>query len=620
MLLQLFDITYKRNGQTILDHLCLNFESNGLVLITGKSGSGKSTLLHIIGRIALPNSGEVLLDGKSYINPSRFYQKSLYQADISFIFQGYHLLEHLTVFENLAIFGFEKEVILTYLKKVEMQDYLNTKMNKLSGGQKQRIAVVRAMLIKPRILLADEPTAALDQQTAILVKKWLKEFSKDSLVIVVSHDMQLFEKDKDRLIELDHGKVVKDQIIQKKMKLPKHHYKQRLLSKKEMYKYIFSDIKTRWGRITVTSLSAMMSVVILFFIFGIYGGMEKYIHNLQENAFEKNVLVVEKTDYPPSSLEVNEQEKLKQISGVIDAKESQTLVNVADEKNKATFHLLPEKITASYYGRLPNQINEIMISLDLAKSINADLENIIDKSYYLQVDGEEKEYIISGYTYDITQYKTIYFPDCWMAEDSGYQFITDLAYVLYFEDYLSLKQGVLEIQKLLQYTYSNDFYFFENNLKNVIYMAMVTLFIFACIVMIISGMVSYMMHYASLLQKRKEIITLELYGINKKEITSIFLIEGFLLSVLSVMMGFLTFIIFRPLVNQFITNFIDKSLIRFIVVPFKETMISSLHIPCFAYFINMVTVLGMTCFTILLSLSKIMHQDKSYILKEDDLC
>ena len=169
MLLQLFHLSYHLKQTCILEDIDLQFHHPGIVLITGPSGSGKSTLLHLIGGLITPSQGEVVVQGISYNNKYRCDKDRIHQNDVSFIFQGYHLIEAMSVEDNLKLFGFEEDRIKRVLKKVEMEEFMKTLIHHLSGGQKQRIAIARVLLIRPKIILADEPTAALDQKTAKLI-------------------------------------------------------------------------------------------------------------------------------------------------------------------------------------------------------------------------------------------------------------------------------------------------------------------------------------------------------------------------------------------------------------------------------------------------------------------
>lgn len=199
-----------------LNGVNLQIEETGLVFILGKSGSGKSTLLNLLGGLDKYDSGDILIKGKSTeeFNQSDFdsYRNTL----VGFIFQEYNLLDDFSVGANIALaleLQGEKateEEVNQILRKVDLDGYGNRKTNELSGGQKQRVAIARALVKNPEIILADEPTGALDSNTGIQIFNILKELSNEKLVIVVSHDREFAEKYGDRVIELSDGLIISD--------------------------------------------------------------------------------------------------------------------------------------------------------------------------------------------------------------------------------------------------------------------------------------------------------------------------------------------------------------------------------------------------------------------------
>ena len=211
--------TYKtKKADTIyaLNNVSIQFPETGLVFLLGKSGSGKSTLLNAIGGLDKFDSGEIIIKGKSSRDFSQSDFDSYRNTFIGFIFQEYNILENFSVAKNLALAlelqgkKANKEEVDRLLAQVEMLDYANRKPNQLSGGQKQRVAIARALIKNPEIIMADEPTGALDSNTGKQVMDTLKELSKTKLVIIVSHDREFAEIYGDRIIELKDGKVIKD--------------------------------------------------------------------------------------------------------------------------------------------------------------------------------------------------------------------------------------------------------------------------------------------------------------------------------------------------------------------------------------------------------------------------
>lgn len=199
-----------------LNNVSIEFPETGFVFLLGKSGSGKSTLLNAIGGLDKFDGGEIIIKGKSSKDFSQADFDSYRNTFIGFIFQEYNILENFTVAKNLALAlelqgkKADKAEVMKLLEQVEMQDYANRKPNELSGGQKQRVAIARALIKNPEIIMADEPTGALDSNTGKQVMDTLKELSKTKLIIVVSHDREFAEYYGDRIIELKDGKILHD--------------------------------------------------------------------------------------------------------------------------------------------------------------------------------------------------------------------------------------------------------------------------------------------------------------------------------------------------------------------------------------------------------------------------
>lgn len=207
-----------KNGisTTALDNVSLVFPDKGMVFLLGKSGSGKSTLLNVCGGLDAPTSGEIIVKGKSSKNFSQSDFDSYRNTFIGFIFQEYNILNEFSVEDNIALAlelqgkPKDKAAIAELLDQVDLSGFAKRKPNTLSGGQKQRIAIARALVKSPEIIMADEPTGALDSNTGKQVFDTLKKLSRDKLVIIVSHDRDFAELYGDRIIELKDGKIISD--------------------------------------------------------------------------------------------------------------------------------------------------------------------------------------------------------------------------------------------------------------------------------------------------------------------------------------------------------------------------------------------------------------------------
>ncbi len=210
---------YKTKGGAdvrALDDVSIQFPEKGMVFLLGKSGSGKSTLLNVCGGLDSPTSGSIIVKGRSSEQFSQSDFDSYRNTFVGFIFQEYNILSEFSVEDNIALAlelqgkPKDKKVIADLLEQVDLTGFAKRKPNTLSGGQKQRIAIARALVKNPEIIMADEPTGALDSATGKQVFDTLKKLSKDKLVIIVSHDRDFAEMYADRIVELKDGKILSD--------------------------------------------------------------------------------------------------------------------------------------------------------------------------------------------------------------------------------------------------------------------------------------------------------------------------------------------------------------------------------------------------------------------------
>ena len=214
-----------KSFQKALNNVNLELPDKGLVLICGKSGSGKTTLLNILGGLDCQTSGDIIVDDEKLEKKDLDSYRNYYS---SFVFQDLNLIEELTVLENLEVSfdlirkKYDKNLIIETLKKVilpdmeiSMDDFLSRHPKELSGGQKQRLSIARALLKNPSVLILDEPTAALDEENSKHIVEMLKDISKDCLVIVSSHNLDVLSSLADRIIEIEDGDVISDKTINK---------------------------------------------------------------------------------------------------------------------------------------------------------------------------------------------------------------------------------------------------------------------------------------------------------------------------------------------------------------------------------------------------------------------
>ena len=278
--------------QNALNGVSLSFRENEFVSVLGQSGSGKTTMLNIIGGLDRYTSGDLIINGvstKEYTDADWDYYRN---DSIGFVFQSYNLIPHQTVLANvemaLTLAGVSqserKKRAESVLKKVGLKNHLNKKPNQLSGGQMQRVAIARALINNPDILLADEPTGALDSETSVQIMELLKEIAKDKLVIMVTHNPELAEKYSTRIVNLKDGNIVGDSnpYNAPETKAEKKPKKKISMSFLTALSLSFNNLKTKKGRTVLTSFAGSIGIIGIALILALSTGMNAYIANVQK--------------------------------------------------------------------------------------------------------------------------------------------------------------------------------------------------------------------------------------------------------------------------------------------------------------------------------------------------
>lgn len=311
--------------QTALDNVSLNLRDNEFVAILGPSGSGKTTLLNIIGGLDRYDKGDLIINGISTKKYKDRDWDSYRNHTIGFVFQSYNLIPHQTILANvelsLTISGLSKskrrEKAIKALEQVGLANQIHKKPNQLSGGQMQRVAIARALVNDPDIVLADEPTGALDSDTSIQVMELLKKVAKDRLVVMVTHNPELAEDYATRIVNIKDGKILSDTnpYIIEKDKNPKPVHKN--LGKTTMsfltsLSLSFNNLKTKKGRTILTSFAGSIGIIGIALILSLSNGANIYIKSVEEDTLSEYPLQIQSTGIDMSSLLIdtnNESEK-----------------------------------------------------------------------------------------------------------------------------------------------------------------------------------------------------------------------------------------------------------------------------------------------------------------------
>ena len=281
--------------QVALKGISLNFRENEFVSILGQSGSGKTTMLNIIGGLDRYDSGDLVINGVS----TKKYRDADWDAyrntSIGFVFQSYNLIPHQNVLSNvemaLTLSGVSRKErrkrAVEVLKKVGLQDHIHKKPNQLSGGQMQRVAIARALINNPDILLADEPTGALDTETSIQIMNLLKQISEEKLVIMVTHNPELAEVYSTRIVNLKDGQITSDT---NPFDVPEGSVEEKLTKNQKRVSMSFwtslglsfANLRTKIGRTILTSFAGSIGIIGIALILALSTGMNQYITRVQK--------------------------------------------------------------------------------------------------------------------------------------------------------------------------------------------------------------------------------------------------------------------------------------------------------------------------------------------------
>lgn len=298
-----------------LKGISLNFRKNEFVSVLGQSGCGKTTLLNIIGGLDRYTSGDLIINGKSTKEFKDRDWDSYRNHSVGFVFQSYNLIPHQSILSNvelaLTLSGVSKserrKKAIKALEDVGLGDQVHKKPNQLSGGQMQRVAIARALVNDPEIILADEPTGALDTQTSVQVMEILKKISKDRLIIMVTHNPNLAEEYSSRIIKILDGKITDDSNPYSKEEEEKEDRTSKANSKVSMSFFTalslsLNNLMTKKGRTILTSFAGSIGIIGIALILSLSSGMQSYINRVEEDTLSSYPITVQEETIDMASM------------------------------------------------------------------------------------------------------------------------------------------------------------------------------------------------------------------------------------------------------------------------------------------------------------------------------
>ena len=359
--------------QHALKDVSINFRKNEFVAILGASGSGKTTLLNIIGGLDRYDSGDLIINNKSTKKFKSLDWDRYRNNCIGFIFQSYNLIPHISILDNvemgMTLSGVNSKTrrrkAKEALKKVGLLEHIHKKPNQLSGGQMQRVAIARALVNDPDIILADEPTGALDTKTSIQIMELIKEIAKNKLVIMVTHNPDLAKEYATRIIEFQDGVKLSDSNPIKDTEKDNKTLKIRktAMSFLTALKLSFNNIKTKKGRTLITAFASSIGIIGIGLILSLSNGFK-----IEVDKFEKNSLSQAPIIISTQAMSVNSENFEELTSKKLDKYPESKEVHVQKDIIKTMFHT--NKITDNYISYLENIDSKYLAGVSYSKGTN----------------------------------------------------------------------------------------------------------------------------------------------------------------------------------------------------------------------------------------------------------
>ncbi len=376
--------------QHALRGISLSFRENEFVTILGPSGSGKTTLLNIIGGLDRYSSGDLLIDGKS---TKKFKDKdwdAYRNHAIGFVFQSYNLIGHISVLENVEM-GMtlsgegaksRREKALSLLEKVGLKDHAHKKPNQLSGGQMQRVAIARALANDPKIILADEPTGALDSKTSKQIMELIKEISKDKLVIMVTHNRELAESYATRIVEMKDGELLSDsKPYEANDNVGSLNISKTAMSFLTALKLSFGNIKTKKGRTFLTAFASSIGIIGIALILSLSNGFNIEVENFEQDSLSQSPIMITN-----QTVQMDE-ETLNELTGSGTLKKYPKANEVYAQSDLTDTIVHNNKITSDFVNYLDKMDMSNISGISYIKGTNINLISKNGNDYKLVTNG-----------------------------------------------------------------------------------------------------------------------------------------------------------------------------------------------------------------------------------------
>ncbi len=591
-----YNIT-KTQKQNVLKGIDIEFKSGDLVAILGESGCGKSTLINILGGLDTDYTGSVVIKG-DYIRDFSEKQMDDYRKKrVGLIFQNYNLIGHYTILENvelaMTIADIDKKVrkerALDLLKMVGLGNYPDKYPNQLSGGQKQRVAIARALANNPTIILADEPTGALDKNSAEIVMNILKKIAESGkLVLIVTHSQKVADEC-GRVVTIDDGKVVSD-VVTKKLKVDSKRDKEivpKNIKTKDIFKLAWSNIRQSRSRSLLVSIGMSIGIAAMILILCLSTGLTKYVNNIYGSTYGTLQMEVSKSSY--STMSSSDTSVISELDGVeadsvvlssmlTGASYSYTSTTTNNEGEEETTsrtgtvtRILPLATSGDYdyaptllLGSLPESAGEIYVNSTMASALSRnDTYSLIGTSLTITYDDADYTYTIVGIyedNSDYSSYSNVYLFESDIETIAGEELNNIIYLTLSDTTYIDAVSSDLQT---LGYTVLQDSSSVDMVL-NYIDIGADVLTVVGGISLVVSAIMIFIVLHISVNERIKEIGILRAVGTRKKDIRKIFIFEA---GILGVMGGIFACAI--ALVLSLVTNLVCMVAISYSIISYN---------------------------------------------------
>lgn len=572
------------NNRDVLKDVNLNFGNKGLYVIIGASGSGKSTLLNLIGLLDKPDKGNIYFEGKD-INKYSYKEIIKYHKNsVGFIFQDYHLINDMTVEENLSLLGINN--CKSILRSLKLTKYSNTIVSNLSGGEQQRVAIARALVKRPKVLLCDEPTGALDSANGKQIMEILKKVSKSSLVILVTHNNKYAEEYGDYIINIKDGIVDNINVNDKDINFNNYqNNKSNKIKLKSLLNLIKINFKRKKKRNILTIIAFLISFIALSLVLGIKNGFNDSLEKQERDSLSKYPIYISKystnLDDEINNIfkekEINNEDKIYAVQyehqNTIDRDYINYINNYEYSEKVFGYNISNSFQLISYYnqfyddleyvtGSKINDDNDVLMIVDSNNNIDYNLLYSIgfNNNVYNYDDIINYEYKLDNKKYKIVGIYKI-------KEDDEAKYVSGLYYhknnfkediptdiYLYVDNYNSKCKLKKYLNKYSDVFYSDYASTIKNLSQTVVNSISVILICFCVISFIVLIIMISILSYISIMERKKEIGILKSIGYSNNNIKLLFYIENIIIVYFSSLIS----IEFVDITSIFINKFLEK--------------------------------------------------------------